>query len=82
MHEKSKALTAFKSFKALVEKEAGISIKVLRTDRSGEYNSEEFGDFCDKQGIRRQLTATYTPQQNGVYERRNRTILNMVQSLR
>ena len=60
MHKKSKALTAFKSYKALVEKEAGISIKVLRTDRSGEYNSEEFGDFCEARNTKAADCSLYT----------------------
>ena len=65
----------------MVEKEAGSQIKVLRTDRGGEYNSQEFANFCESDGIKRQLTAAYTPQQNGVCERKNRTIMNMVRSL-
>nr|CAN76821.1 hypothetical protein VITISV_017285 [Vitis vinifera] len=81
LQEKSEAFSAFKSFKARVEKETGRSIKILRTDRGGEYCSNEFEHFCDDQGIRRELTAAYTPQQNGVSERKNRTILNMVRSL-
>ncbi|RVW68890.1 Retrovirus-related Pol polyprotein from transposon TNT 1-94 [Vitis vinifera] len=60
--EKSEAFSAFKSFKARVEKETGRSIKILRTDRGGEYCSNEFEYFCDDQGIRRELTAAYTPQ--------------------
>ncbi|GKU89832.1 hypothetical protein SLEP1_g3918 [Rubroshorea leprosula] len=78
---KSKALAAFKNFKVLAENEVGRSVKVLRTDRGGEFNSKEFADFCESNGIKRQLTAAYTPQQNGVCERRNRTIMNMVRSL-
>ena len=81
LQEKSEAFSAFKSFKALVENEVGRVIKTLRTDRGGEYNSQEFANFCDMHGIRRQLTAAYTPQQNGVSERKNRTILNMVRSM-
>jgi transposase InsO family protein len=53
----------------------------LRTDRGGEVTSNEFGEFCKSQGISRQLTATYTPQQNGVGERKNRTIMNDVRSM-
>ncbi|GKU89839.1 hypothetical protein SLEP1_g3924 [Rubroshorea leprosula] len=78
---KSEALATFKNFKVLVENEVGRSIKVLRTDRGGEFNSKEFSDFCESNGFKRQLTTTYTPQQNGVCERRNRTIMNMVRSL-
>ncbi|RDX97174.1 hypothetical protein CR513_20082, partial [Mucuna pruriens] len=61
LQEKSEALTAFKNFKVLVEKEANSPIKVLRSDRSGEYNSHEFVNFCETHGIKRQLTDAYTP---------------------
>ena len=81
MQEKYEAFLAFKSYKALVEKEVGNPIKVLRTNRGGEYNSHEFINFCETHGIKRQLTATYTPQQNGVCERKNCAILNMARSL-
>ncbi|KAL0360218.1 UNVERIFIED_CONTAM: Copia protein [Sesamum radiatum] len=81
LQEKSEAFLAFKSFKARVENESERSIKVLRTDRGGEYCSNEFETYCDNHGIRRELTTAYTPQQNGVAERKNRTIFNMVRSL-
>nr|GEZ59720.1 putative RNA-directed DNA polymerase [Tanacetum cinerariifolium] len=61
--EKSQALEAFKKFKVLVEKEAEVEIKCLRTYRGGEFNSGEFKLFCKSHGIRRQLTAAYTPHQ-------------------
>jgi hypothetical protein len=78
---KSDAFTTFKLFKALVEKETDLSIKCLRTDRGGEFTSNEFKEYCKMNGIKRQLTAAYTPQQNGVAERKNRTVMNMVRSL-
>lgn len=62
MNEKSEAFTQFKMFKRKVEIETSKNIKCLRTDRGGEYTSHEFSDFCNKEGIRRQLTAAYTPQ--------------------
>ncbi|GAU27144.1 hypothetical protein TSUD_104530 [Trifolium subterraneum] len=52
-----------------------------RTDRGGEFMSTQFIEFCSSQGIKRQLTASYTPQQNGVSERKNITLLNMVRSM-
>ncbi|GJS11893.1 retrovirus-related pol polyprotein from transposon TNT 1-94 [Tanacetum coccineum] len=79
--EKSQALENFKKFKALVEKEAGVVIKCLRTDRGGEFNSKEFKVFCENNRIQRQLTTAYTPQQNGMAERKNRTLMNMVRSI-
>lgn len=81
LNEKSEAFVTFKNFKIMVEKECGLSMCSLRTDRGGEFNSKEFSEFCKTQGIRRQLTTAYTPQQNGVAERKNRTILNMVRCL-
>jgi len=71
----------FKNFKVCVEKEIGMYITCLRTDRSGEFISNEFREFCRIHGIKRQLTTTYTPQQNGVTERKNKTIMNMVRSI-
>lgn len=65
----------------MVEKEAGLPIKCLRTDRGGEFNSSEFDEFLKESGIKRQLTAAYSPQQNGIAERKNRTVLNMVRSM-
>ena len=78
---KSEALHSFKCFKNLVEKETGMYIKCLRTDRGGEFNSREFKEFCKRSDIKRQLTAAFTPQQNGVAERKNRTVMNMVRSM-
>ncbi|CAL2258040.1 unnamed protein product [Prunus armeniaca] len=70
-----------KSFKTRVEKESGKYIQILRTNRGGEFNSHNFASFCELHGIWRQLTAGYTPQQNGVVERKNQTIMNMVRSM-
>ena len=77
---KSETFENFKKFKALVEKKGG-SIQVLRTDRGGEFMSEEFINFCDDHGIHRELTAPYSPEQNGVAERKNRTVVEMARSM-
>ncbi|KAK2392639.1 putative mitochondrial protein [Trifolium repens] len=78
---KSEAFDVFKKFKALVEKQSGKSIKVLRTDGGGEYTSTEFENYCKEKGIIHEVTAPYTPQHNGLAERRNRSILNMARSM-
>ena len=56
-------------------------VKVFRTDRGGEFLSKEFASFCEENGIKRHLTTPYSPQQNGVIERRNRTVMEMARSL-
>ena len=66
--EKSEAFVVFKSFNIHVEKETNSFIRALCTDRGGEFTSQEFTNFYDVNGIRRQLTAAYKPQQNGVAE--------------
>jgi transposase InsO family protein len=65
----------------MVEDESGQTIKIFRSDRGGEYKLNEFIEFCDLHGIKRQFTARYTPQQNGVAERKNQTIMDMAQSM-
>ncbi|GJQ98882.1 putative retrotransposon protein [Tanacetum coccineum] len=70
-------LDSFKVFKSEVELQLGKKIKLFRSDRGGEYLSQEFKDYLGKNGIVQHLTSPYTPQQNGVSERRNRTLLDM-----
>ncbi len=78
---KSEALEVFKKFKTLIEKESGKSIKILRTDGGGEYTSKSFEEFCSNEGISHEATSPYTPQHNGLAERRNKTILDMAISM-
>ncbi|XP_073019466.1 uncharacterized protein [Primulina eburnea] len=81
LKEKSEAFPKFIEFKTLVENQNGKKIKILRTDRGGEFNGKTFMDFCKEKGIQRQLTVRYSPQQNGVAERKNRTIVEMARSM-
>jgi transposase InsO family protein len=71
----------FKVFKTEVENQLNKKIKVLRTDRGGEYTSGILDDFCKENGIVHHHTLPCTPQQNGVAERRNRTLMDMVRSM-
>jgi hypothetical protein len=81
LDNKSETFEQFQKFKALVENQSGCHIKVLRTDRGGEFTSSEFNLFCEENGIRRELTTPHTPEQNGVAERKNRTIVEMARSM-
>ena len=64
-----------------MERQSEHVVKVLRTDNGGEYISKAFDDFLSKNGIARQNSSPYTPQQNGVAERANRTIVEMARSM-
>lgn len=81
LQEKFEVFSVFKSFKTLLEKERGKPFKLFCFDRGEEYSSQEFVNFCENHGIQQQLIVVYSPQQNGVSERKNRTILNMVQTI-
>ena len=75
------ALDCFKIYSALVENQLNTKIKSLRTDRRCEYLSDLFKTYCDEKGIARQLTIPYTLQQNGVAERKNKTLYDMIRSM-
>ena len=81
MRHKSETFEKFKEFQNEVENQLGKKIKLLRSDRGGEYMSQEFDDHLKNRGIVPQLTPPGTPQRNGVSERRNRTLLDMVRSM-
>ena len=81
MRHKSETFEKFKEFQNEVENQRGKKVKFLRSDRGGEYLSHEFSDHLKSCGIVPQLTPPGTPQRNGVSERRNRTLLDMVRSM-
>jgi transposase InsO family protein len=74
---KSEVFDKFLAYKALVEKQSGHQIQRLRTYNGGEYVNNNFTSYCATQGIQMQHTVPYTPQQNGVAERKNRTLKEM-----
>uniref|UniRef100_A0A251T6N3 Putative zinc finger, CCHC-type n=1 Tax=Helianthus annuus TaxID=4232 RepID=A0A251T6N3_HELAN len=78
---KSEALSYFKLFKALSENQSDHTIKTLRTDRGGEYCGKSFQEYLNANGIHHQLTNSYSPQQNGVAERKNRTLMELSRSM-
>ena len=69
LKHKSEVLSVFHTFKTMVEKQSGKYILQLRSDGGGEFLSHEFDEFLRENGIERQITYSYTPQQNGVAER-------------
>ncbi|KAJ0765449.1 putative RNA-directed DNA polymerase [Helianthus annuus] len=81
LSHKDEVFETFKIFQNEVENQLTKTIKVLRSDRGGEYLSDAFQDHLRSCGIISQLTPPGTPQHNGVSERRNRTLLDMVRSM-
>ena len=77
---KDQVLDVFKHFQANVERETGRQMKCVRSDNGGEYIGP-FDQYCINHGIRHEKTVKKTPQQNGVAERMNRTILERARCL-
>ncbi|GKA09742.1 putative RNA-directed DNA polymerase [Tanacetum coccineum] len=81
LKSKDEALGMFHKFRVLIENETGVKVKTLRTDCGGEFNSKGFIEYCDDTGLKHHFTAPYSPQQNGVVERRNRSVFEIARSM-
>jgi transposase InsO family protein len=75
MKTKDELFSKFQVFKAIVENQIGKKIKILRSHNGGEYTSKEFDSFCKEARLKRELTIPYNLQQNGVAERKNKSIV-------
>lgn len=80
LRSKDEALDAFKLYKLEVENQRGVTIKNLRSDRGGEYVIP-IGEFCKLNGIIHETNAPSSPESNGVAERKNRTLIDMVNAM-
>jgi hypothetical protein len=76
LRTKDQVFAKFVEFHTMIEKHTNFRIRTLRSDRGGEFLSQLFTEYLTTQGITRQLTNAHTPHQNGVAERKNRTIMN------
>jgi transposase InsO family protein len=81
LKSKDETFEKFRIFKEMIENETGNKIKTLRSDRGEVYLSNTFKFFCSDHGIRCKLTQVATPQQNGVLEKKNRTLIERARSL-
>ena len=81
MKNKDEVFERFKEFKALIENLYERKIYILKSDNGGEFTSNEFNDFCKEDRIKRELTIPYNPQQNGVVERKNKSIMEVVKAI-
>jgi len=81
MKHKGEMFQHFLNFKATVEKEKGVNIKCLRSNGAGEYFSNEFSEYLKEHGIKKKYSCSYSPQQNGVAERKNRHIVEIARAM-
>lgn len=81
LKSKGEVFAKLQQFVAKVENQTGKKVKCLRSDNGGEYTSKEVERFLNAKGIVHERTVPYTPQQNGVSERMNRTLVESVRSM-
>jgi len=78
---KSEALGAFQAYKMRAEKEAGKEIKAFKTDGGGEYINNQFKSYLRNCGIAHRISPPYTPKNNGLAERANRTLMELARCM-
>jgi hypothetical protein len=78
---KDESFSKFQEFKNLVENQTGRHIRVFKTDNGNEFDSFKYDELCRASGIKRELIVPYNPQQNGVAERKNRTICEAARAM-
>jgi len=81
LRRKSEVFQTFKRFKALAENQTGHRLKAIRTDNAGDYLVETMQDYLADEGIKHEQTVPYSPSQNGVAERGNRTVVEGVRTM-
>jgi transposase InsO family protein len=78
---KGEAANAIRRAQAIAEAECGRKLRVLRTDNGGEFMAAEFVSYYVDEGVQRHYSTLYSPQQNGVVERHNQTVVGMARAL-
>ena len=81
MKKKDEVFRKFKEFKALIENHTQKNIKTFRSDSGEEFTSNEFKELCKDSEIKRELSIPYNPQQNGIPERKNITIMEATRAM-
>jgi hypothetical protein len=81
LHDKSKVATCFKKFAKRAQNDFEIKIKKIRSDNGKEFDNTNIEAYCDKIGIKHEVSLTYTPQQNGVVERKNQTLITLSRTM-
>jgi transposase InsO family protein len=81
LQEKSQTQENLKRFLRRAQNEFGLRIKKIKSDNGTEFNNSQIEGFLDEDGIKHEFSSPYTPQQNGVVERKNRTLLDMARTM-
>ena len=81
LYDKSKVALCFKKFAKRAQNEFEVKLKKIRSDNGKEFANTNIEAYCEEVGIKHEVSATYTPQQNGVVERKNRTLIILARTM-
>jgi hypothetical protein len=81
LQEKSQTQETLKGFLRRAQNEFGLRIKKIRSDNGAEFKNSQIEGFLEDEGIKHEFSSPYMPQQNGVVERKNRTLLDMAMTM-
>jgi transposase InsO family protein len=81
LHDKSEVATCFKKFAKRAQNKFKVKIKKIRSDNGKEFDNTNIEAYCDEIGIKHEVSSTYTPQQNGVVERKNWTFITLARTM-
>jgi transposase InsO family protein len=81
LHDKSETQGVLKKFLRRAQNEFNLRIKKIRSDNGSEFKNTQIDDYLDEEGIKHEFSAPYAPQQNGVAERKNRTLIEMARTM-
>lgn len=79
--DKSETPDKFKIFAKRAQREFGLNIVKVQSDNGSEFKNYKVDEWCDEEGIKHEFSATYTPQQNGVVERKNKTLITLARAM-
>jgi transposase InsO family protein len=81
LHDKSEVASIFKKFAKKAQNKFDYKIKKIRSDNRKEFDNTNIHEYCDEIGIKHEISATYTPQQNGVVEIKNKTLITLARTM-
>jgi transposase InsO family protein len=81
LHDKSEVAACFKKFAKRAQNEFEVKIKKIRSDIGKEFDNTNIEAYCDEVGIKHEVSATYNPQQSGVVERKNQTLITLTRTM-
>jgi transposase InsO family protein len=81
LHDKTKVTNTFKRFAKKAQNEYKVNLVKIRSDNGNEFDNTNIEEYCDEVGVKHEFSATYTPHQNGVVERKNRRLITLARTM-